>query len=64
MTPGLETEIVNQDAYGRNVEKLHAAEVVLPRISELSAPVASIAGKMDQIGAADPDFDRQPPFKI
>ena len=55
MTPGLETEIVDQAAYGRNVERLHGAGVVLPRIAELADPVTQIAGKMDQVSAADPD---------
>jgi len=55
MTPGLETEIVDQDAYDRNVERLHSAGVILPRIAELSDPVARITGKMDDVGSADPD---------
>ena len=55
MTPGLETAIVDQDAYDRNVERLHAANVVLPRISELTDPLAALSGKMDSIGKANPD---------
>ena len=55
MTPGLETEIVDQDAYDRNVERLHGADVVLPRISELADPVTNLTDRIDQIGNADPD---------
>ena len=55
MTPGLETEIVDQAAYGRNVERLHGAGVVLPRIAELADPVIQIAGKMERVATADPD---------
>jgi cysteine synthase len=55
MTPGLETEIVDQDAYDRNVNRLHEVGVVLPKISELADPVVSLADRMEDIGAADPD---------
>lgn len=55
MTPGLETEIVDQQAYDRNVERLHEVGLVLPKISELADPVNSLAEKMAEIAEADPD---------
>lgn len=55
MAPGLETEIVDQAAYGRNVERLREAGVVLPRISELADPVATLSDRQDEFAAADPD---------
>ena len=55
MTPGLETEIVDQDAYDRNVGCLRKAGIVLPCIAELADPVTHLSGRMDQIGKADPD---------
>lgn len=53
MTPGLEQEIVDQDAYDRNVEKLQSAGVILPKISELADPVAHLSAKADEIADAD-----------
>jgi cysteine synthase len=55
MIPGLETAIVDQAAYDRNVERLHNVGLVLPRISELADPPANLAGKMTEIAEADPD---------
>lgn len=55
MIPGLETAIVDQDAYDRNVERLHELKLVLPRISELADPPAHLAGKAAEISDADPD---------
>ena len=55
MKPGLETKVVNQSAYDRNVEKLHVAGVVLPRIQELADPVSHLALKAEEIADIDPD---------
>jgi cysteine synthase len=55
MYPGLEHEIVDQAAYERNVEKLHKAGVVLPRIEELADPMTHLAAKATEIAQADPD---------
>ena len=55
MTPGLETEIVDQGAYDRNVERLRQAGIVLPRIAELADPVSRIEDRMAEVGSADPD---------
>ena len=55
MTPGLEREIVDAAAYARNVERLHEAGVVLPKIVELADPEAHLAGKTADILEADPN---------
>lgn len=55
MIPGLETEIVDQNAYEMNVERLQSVGLVLPKISELADPPAKLAEKMDDISDADPD---------
>lgn len=55
MIPGLETAIVDQDAYDRNVERLHNIGLVLPRISDLADPPANLTAKMAEISDADPD---------
>lgn len=55
MRPGLETAIVDQDAYDRNVESLHKVGLVLPRISDLADPPTNLANKMADISDADPD---------
>ena len=55
MIPGLEQTIIDQAAYDRNVESLHSAGLVLPRISELADPPAQLAEKMTQIADVDPD---------
>lgn len=55
MTPGLENKIVDQTAYAGNVEQLHNAGVVLPRISDLADPPARLADKLAQIKDVDPD---------
>ena len=55
MTPGLETEIIDQNAYRRNVERLQEAGVVLPKIAELADPAAHLSDKAAQIAEADPD---------
>ena len=55
MTPGLETEIVDQEAYDRNVAHLRDAGVVLPRIAELADPVGTLGDKATLFAEADPD---------
>ena len=55
MTPGLERNIVDQDAYRRNVEHLHSAGLVLPKIADLADPTARLASKSAEIADADPD---------
>lgn len=55
MTAGLETTVVDQDAYDRNVRSLAGTGVVLPRISDLADPSAKLASKMAEISDADPD---------
>lgn len=55
MVAGLETEIVDQDAYHRNVERLHSKGLVLPRISDLADPPAKLATDLADISDADPD---------
>jgi cysteine synthase A len=55
MAHGLETEIVDQAAYGRNIERLQEAGVVLPRISDLADPVAALSGRQADLATADPD---------
>lgn len=55
MTPGLETAIVDQNAYDRNVERLHGVGLILPRISDLADPPGRLSTRMDEISDADPD---------
>ena len=55
MIPGLEATIVDQQAYDRNVEKLHSVGLVLPRISDLANPPEMLGQKMAEIKDADPD---------
>ena len=55
MTPGLEKDIVNPDAYGRNVARLHERDLVLPRISDLADPPARLADKQADLASVDPD---------
>ncbi len=54
MTPGLENSIVDHDAYQRNVEHLHARDVVLPKIAELADPVQNLSSKARTLADADP----------
>ncbi len=56
MTPGLETEIVDDAAYRRNLERLHSIGLVLPKISELANPPAALLSKQLDILDADPDM--------
>jgi len=55
MIPGLETDIVDQEAYNRNVERLKTVGLALPLISELADPPAELASKMVDISDVDPD---------
>jgi cysteine synthase A len=55
MIPGLETAIVDQDAYDSNIKSLADTGLVLPRISDLADPPAKLVGKMAEIADADPD---------
>ena len=55
MTPGLESSIVDPDAYGRNIEHLRARGVVLPKISEIADPAARIDGYSARVADADPN---------
>ncbi len=55
MTLGLEREIMDRDAYGRNVERFRAAGITLPRIADLADPVAHLAGKTAALNGVDPD---------
>ena len=55
MTPGLETEIVNQDAYSRSLNRLREKNVVLPRISDLADPTQYLSAKITEIADVDPD---------
>ena len=56
MTPGLEREIVDHEAYRRNVTRLHDVGMVLPRIADLADPPARLAAKSAEIMDADPDM--------
>ena len=55
MTPGLETEIVDQDAYSRSLNRLREKNVVLPRISDLADPIQYLSAKITEIADVDPD---------
>lgn len=55
MTPGLERDIVNQQAYERNLTQLRTLGVTLPRIADLADPFTRLAAKADEIVDADPD---------
>ena len=55
MTPGLETEIVDQDAYSRSLNRLREKNVVLPRISDLADPTQYLSAKITEITDVDPD---------
>lgn len=55
MTPGLEKDIVNLNAYGRNVTRLQDRGLSLPKISELADPPGKLAGKLAGIADVDPD---------
>ena len=55
MTPGLETEIVDRQAYERNIAHLQTQGLQLPQIADLADPVKRLSAKSDAIIEADPD---------
>jgi cysteine synthase len=55
MTPGLETEIIDQDAYKRNQTRLQAVGLKLPLIADLADPPSRLSAKSAEIADADPD---------
>jgi cysteine synthase len=55
MIPGLETEIIDPEAYERSVNRLREMKVVLPRISDLADPKCHLAEKFKDIADVDPD---------
>ena len=55
MTPGLENEIVDHDAYARNVEHMRKLGLQLPRIADLADPVSKLSAKAAEIADVDPD---------
>jgi cysteine synthase len=55
MTPGLERDIIDAEAHGRNVAHLGAAGVRLPRIADLADPPTRLAAMTAEIAEADPD---------
>lgn len=55
MTPGLECEIVNQDAYERNLMHMRKLGLELPRIADLADPVSHLKEKALDIADADPN---------
>ena len=65
MTPGLEQEIIDDAAYGRNREKLQEAGVELPLIAELADPKGRLGSKAAAIASTDPDAaDRNNLFRV
>ncbi|MCP5084955.1 MAG: pyridoxal-phosphate dependent enzyme [Alphaproteobacteria bacterium] len=55
MTPGLEREIVDQQAYERNRGRLQDLGLTLPRIADLADPPQRLADKTQAIVDADPN---------
>lgn len=55
MSLGLEQEIVDQNVYDRNLERLRGAGITLPRISDLADPVTHLDGMASQLANTDPD---------
>ena len=55
MTLGLEREVVDPAAYQRNLERLRAAGVTLPRLADLADPVACLSDRQDKLADVDPD---------
>ena len=55
MTPGLESEIVDRNAYERNLEHMQGLGLALPRISDLADPPVRLKAKANEIAAVDPD---------
>ncbi len=55
MSLGLERDIVNQEVYDRNLERLRGAGLILPRLSDLADPVSRLADKAAAMADTDPD---------
>ncbi|MBT4688425.1 MAG: pyridoxal-phosphate dependent enzyme [Rhodospirillaceae bacterium] len=55
MVVGLEREIIDQAAYNRNIESVHAAGVTLPRIADLADPANNLADRTALLADVDPD---------
>ncbi len=55
MSLKLETEIIDDDAYGRAVERFHQAGITLPKISQLADPIASRNEFETHLESTDPD---------
>ncbi len=55
MTPGLESEIIDHDAYKRNQTRLQEAGLRLPLIADLADPPNRLSAKAEEITDADPD---------
>ena len=55
MNLGLAREIIDHDAYARNLDHLRSAGVVLPKISELADPVNQIPEQATAISNIDPN---------
>jgi cysteine synthase len=55
MNLGLEREIIDRDAYERNLARLRSAGVRLPRIADLADPVSRLAATTAALAAIDAD---------
>ncbi len=55
MSAGFENKIVNQEIYGRAVERFRQAGIKLPKISQLADPIAGRKEFEEKLGSVDPD---------
>jgi cysteine synthase A len=55
MTPGLERDIIDHDAYARNLLHMRRLGLQLPRIADLADPPSRLAEKARKIAQVDPD---------
>ncbi len=55
MSLGLEREIIDREAYDRNVARFRAAGITLPRIAELADPLAHLLAKAASLAEVDCD---------
>ena len=55
MSLGLEQEIIDAQAYDRNLQHLREANIVLPRIADLASPVSGLDGVASLLPDVDPD---------